>query len=58
MGLSEHGTHFLDAPQRSGKPDNLKAVIADLEKRMREAAANLEFQEAARPRDEIKVLGE
>ena len=48
VGVAEGSKPFLG--------DNFKATLRDLEARMREAASNLEFETAARLRDEIKRL--
>ncbi|WP_419825332.1 excinuclease ABC subunit UvrB [Sphingomonas sp.] len=47
-------TGIEDAPHMVGH--NLRAYIEDLEKRMRKAASDLEFEEAGRLRDEIRKL--
>ncbi|MGH6876882.1 MAG: helicase-related protein, partial [Rhizomicrobium sp.] len=47
-GVAEDGATFIG--------HNIRAHIAGLEKQMREAAADLEFETAARLRDEIKRL--
>ena len=48
------GTGDEDLITTGGK--DLKEVMADIETRMKDAAANLEFEEAARLRDELKRL--
>jgi excinuclease ABC subunit B len=52
--LVETGTGAADDAATIGH--NFEAVISDLETRMREAAADLNFEEAARLRDEAKRL--
>ena len=61
----EEGARAARAKAGKGKREpeilignNLRAHIEALEKQMRDAAANLEFEEAARLRDEIKRLQE
>lgn len=47
-----------DGKEKVVTGDNLATVIKDIEREMREAATNLEFEKAARLRDEVKRLRE
>jgi excinuclease ABC subunit B len=53
---SDHVTIGIDSDSNNLVGHNLRAYIVGLEKDMLEAAGNLEFEEAARLRDEIKHL--
>lgn len=52
----DHVTVDIDTDSGELAGKKLKTHLASLEKRMREAAANLEFEEAARLRDELRRL--
>jgi len=58
---SVYEADYVTAPTIEGGPEhlvghNLRATIAELEERMKSAAGELEFEEAARLRDEIRRL--
>ena len=55
----ERGDHLIPVAGAKGGDligNNFQKVISDLEANMKEAAANLEFEEAARLRDEIRRM--
>ncbi|WP_448581265.1 excinuclease ABC subunit UvrB [Thermaurantiacus sp.] len=56
VAAKDYLTVEIDAETPHLVGHNLAAHIAELEKRMHDAAANLEFEEAARLRDEIRRL--
>ena len=58
---SVYEADYVTAPTVEGGPEhlvghNLRATITELEERMKSAAGELEFEEAARLRDEVRRL--
>ncbi|MBW8310344.1 MAG: excinuclease ABC subunit UvrB [Candidatus Paracaedibacteraceae bacterium] len=53
---ADHMTVEIDTDSKEMAGRNLQSYMKELDKRMRDAASNLEFEEAARLRDELKRL--
>ncbi|MCS6911840.1 MAG: excinuclease ABC subunit UvrB [Myxococcales bacterium] len=55
-GYGREATSATQAERRELDPRAIPAMVADLRRRMKEAAANLDFEKAAQLRDEMRAL--